>query len=777
MKTCKLPTLVALIFGTIFVIPVAGQQKRTTPDKPAPKPAAAAPAPTPAPTFETLIPQSYKIYVEVRGVGQLIRSSAFSETLEPVLKLANPPKEFKSLVKWLETHADDVMTSRMLVAAWGDGPNLPDTVFAVELPSAEDAARLERQLNELLPVVLHSSPSVGPAPQPAAAAKPVNPEPEQRFSMLRSGSLLLITEKPLELKRLKPAGSKPLFTDPNFRMARNRFASEQIFVYLDVQGLEREEEQERKQFEEQNKKSMEEARRKREEEQKKAETEKAEESESEPPPAELAAGAVPTHDPAAPNQPTIAGVAEPPPPDPVWSMLTTLGSTLFDGPIKWPDAIGFALSLENDSFDVKALMINAPGERGNAIPILPLLIAGPAIVPEAPSILPANTDMAVTMSLDFPQIYAELSKQRPSLIAHRTDNNTLETFPGGPVDSPFTALEKQLKIKVKDELLPLLGSEVVLCLPMSSADFFAVVRQAPPTKEEETPKAVTAMKAPVVAISVRDKEGMRKLLPKVIDGLGFKGAMSLAQTERREDTEVVSLGNVAAYAFVGDFLVLSSDPASIKYIVESYLKHETLAGEINFKNYTRWQPRQLQGQVYVSSAFMESYKKWAENPNTYMTDALRTFMTRLTVVAQPVTYSLSNEGFGPFHELHLPRNLVLMAIAGISGDTNPPPEVQNERRAMSGLWLIAYAESQNKEKGAGYVPLEQLIADQLVSKDMFENTGYKFEVAVTGDNFEVTAVPIEYGKSGKISFFIDKNRVLRGADHAGAAATANDPPR
>jgi hypothetical protein len=174
---------------------------------------------------------------------------------------------------------------------------------------------------------------------------------------------------------------------------------------------------------------------------------------------------------------------------------------------------------------------------------------------------------------------------------------------------------------------------------------------------------------------------------------------------------------------------------------------------------------------------MESYKKWAESPGPYISEQVRAFLTRLTVVAQPVTYSLSNEGFGPFHELHLPRNLVLMAIAGISGETNPPPEVQNERRVMSGLWMIAFAESQNKEKGTGYVSLEQLIQDQLVSKEMFENTGYKYEVVINGDNFEVTAVPIEYGKSGKLSFFIDKSRVLRAADHAGAAATINDPPR
>jgi hypothetical protein len=777
MNIRKLPAFVALVVVTIFVFPVAGQQKRA--DKPTPKPAVA--APTPAPTFETLIPaDSFKIYGEVRGVGQLVRSSAFSETLEPVLKLASPPKEFKSMVNWLEAHAEDVMTSRLLVAAWPNGSNLPDTIVAVELPSAEEATKLERELNELLPKVLPPVPSAGPAPQPGGAAKPPTAEPQQHFSVLRAGSLLLITEKPLNLKVLKPAGSKPLFADPNFRVARNRFGSEQVFVYLDMHALEREEEEQRKKYEEENKKVVEEARRKREEEQKKTAAEKAEEAENEPPPPaepEQRPGVVNVEGPVATTSTTIVGVKDSPSSDQISSMLSTVGAAFFEGQSQWPDAVGFALSLESDSFDVKALLINAPGERGSAVPFIPMLITGPAIVPESPTILPANTELTVTMSLDFPQIYAELAKPRPSLIANRTANNVLSTFEGGPVDSPFTALEKQLKIKVKDELLPLLGSEVVLCLPVGSADIIGLSRQSSAAKEDEAAKPVTAIKAPVVAIAVRDKEGMRKLLPKLIEGLGFKGAMSLAQTERREDTEVVSLMNVVPYAFVGNFLVLSSDSASIRYIVDAYLKHETLSGEISFKNYTRWQPRILQGQIYVSPALMESYKKWAESPGPYISEQVRAFLTRLTVVSQPVTYSLSNEGFGPFHELHLPRNLVLMAVAGISGETNPPPEVQNERRAMSGLWMIAYAEVGLKEKGGAYVPLEQLIADQKVSKEIFENTGYKFEVVVSGDDFEVTAVPIEYGKSGKMSFFIDKSRVLRAADHAGAAATVNDPPR
>ena len=194
-----------------------------------------------------------------------------------------------------------------------------------------------------------------------------------------------------------------------------------------------------------------------------------------------------------------------------------------------------------------------------------------------------------------------------------------------------------------------------------------VITSVPETKE-------SSGKAPVLAIEVRDKERLRALLPKLIEAFGLKGASALAQTERREDTELVSFANVFAYAFVGDFLVLSGDAATTRKVVDSYLKHETLAADAHFKNYTRWQPRQLHGQVYISPSLMEGLKAWATQPNSGISEQTRAFLTPAGMLAQPITYSLSNEGNGPLHELHLPKNLVLMAVAGISGEVNPPAD-------------------------------------------------------------------------------------------------------
>ncbi|MBA2647786.1 MAG: hypothetical protein H0U81_13395, partial [Pyrinomonadaceae bacterium] len=69
--------------------------------------------------------------------------------------------------------------------------------------------------------------------------------------------------------------------------------------------------------------------------------------------------------------------------------------------------------------------------------------------------------------------------------------------------------------------------------------------------------------------------------------------------------------------------------------------------------------------------------------------------------------------------------------------------------------------------------LEELQTDRL-GEELERNQDYKFEMSVSGSKLEITATPIQYGTSGKRSFFIDESGTLRGADHAGQRATVAD---
>jgi hypothetical protein len=751
----------SLLLLTLLTAPVVAQQKRQTPAKPQP-------SPTPAPSFESLVPaDSYVVYGEVRDAGQLIRSSALNDLLEPILKLSGPPKEFKSVVKWLNAHADQIMGSRLLVATWPFKKNLPEAIFVIEFASAEEATKFETPLNEFLPTVL---PAPEPEPSPKTAANESKPPAPAKpnFDIKRLGSLVVIAPRPWTMKELRPAGSKSLAEEANFRAARNRFNSEPIFAFIDFKLMDREEEERRKQYEEERLKVEAQA--------KKAQTEEKHN------PDETSAG--PFNDAEKPVAGgSIAVLSAGPPeeaqtPDPVSIAFSSLGMTLFGGEGKAPDAIGLALSYEGESFDLRGLLINAPGERSDVLPFWPHVIAGVPIVPESPNIFPANTELFATMSLDLPQIFSEISKP-PKNEFHIS--RTKPSFgPRVELESPFKAIESKLEISIKDDLLPLLGSEIAIGLPMNGLNIMGLPGPPPPkpATKDDAPEKQAVERGPIVAISVKDKERLRVLMPKIIEAVGFKGANQFAATERREDTELISYANVFAYAFVGNFLVLSSDAATVRNVVDSYLKNETLASDVQFRAYTRWQPRQLHGQFYISPAIMESYKDWAVQPTTRMSDQMRSFMARLSTVAQPITYSLSNEGLGPLHELHIPKNLVAMFVAGFSGEMNPPPTIQNERMAIGLMYMIVYSEQQYKsKKGAGaYGTIEELIAAGLYNKEAVEKSGYRFELTVSGDKFEATAVPLEYGKSGTLSLFVDQTGVLRGGDRGGAMATASDPP-
>jgi len=270
---------------------------------------------------------------------------------------------------------------------------------------------------------------------------------------------------------------------------------------------------------------------------------------------------------------------------------------------------------------------------------------------------------------------------------------------------------------------------------------------------------------------------MRRMMPRILEGFAGKAAAALAQSEKREDTEIVSIANMFAYAFIGNFMVLGVDAATTRYVVDSYLKGETLAANPQFRNYTRWQPRQVQAHGYLSAAFADSYRNWANSSTAPISDEARMFLTRVSTNPQPITYSLSNDGLGALHELHVPKSLVITAIAGIASAENPPATVKNERSAMGVLWSISSAQRQYKEeKNGAYASLEELLAAEMVSKDRLDDSGYKFEMRLVPDGFEISAVPIEYGKTGKLSFFMThETHMIHGGDHGGAPASAADP--
>jgi hypothetical protein len=834
----------------LMATPLAAQRAKDPQPPPAPKETARAQSMAAAPTFENLLAaDDYNIYGEFKNVGQLVRSPNVNEILEPIMKLANPPQEFKALVKFANAHAELLASSRMFFAAWPAKPKIPQALFGIEFSSTEEAGKFEPQLRAFLPTILPPptpSPTPGEAASPAlpvestlvadpklippdtrnlpngdpkskstepAAAKATASSPEAKqsattevaqveakqaeqkpaplpFVIKQMGNLVLISDSAFSLKSLRPADSELLFDNPNFRQAHDRFGSEQIFLFFNVALAERKFMQVDTDLTEAQKQS--EARSVAEaavadnpqpEPDKPSEPAESQLTENQAESTEVTAGIDPNSPPPEEQAVLVAEAAGPQagtgPQMDVDLGLGLIFGSLFGGKPKYPEAVGLAIAFEGDTYAARVLMVGGLDGKPSPVPFISQWVSGPALTPESPSIMPVDTELFVAASLDTPAIYEGLVKSMGEQAAQfqaTSGQPPNETQPA----TPFAAFEKKSGLKVKEDLLPVLGNEIAVGVPVSSLTGIAPATPAKADGKSESDPSAAKNAAPglVILISVKDKEAAHRLIPKIIDGLGFKGAGMLAQTTKRDDTEIVSYAGMFSYAFVGNFLVLSLDSATTSKVVDSYLNHQTLSSDSHFRNFTRWQPRQVLGQIYVSPSLMESYRTYSTSPTALISDTAREFFTRLSPAAEPVTYALSSDGMGPLHELHVPRNLLLMLVATLAGQENQSPLIQNEQMTRMALTMIASSEASYKHnQGKGhYATLEQLSDLQMVSKELFREHGYKIELTIDGDKFIATAVPTEYNKTGRLSYFVDESSVIRGGDHGGGPASVTDTP-
>jgi hypothetical protein len=792
MRNCKTKNiLLALILIASLQCSTIAQRRVPQPQpRPAAPPTQAQVVQDPGPAFDSLLAaDTYKVYCEVRGVGGLIHSTAVTDLLDPLIKVGKPPKEFETIVKWLNAHAEVLAGSRMMIAGWPSRPTLPTVLVAVEFASVEDAKKFYPELRGFMPTIF-PTPTPVPSPSPSATHSPNQIQSVARdsaavrepggpgevpYHMNQSGSLVFISDKAFSLRDLKPKNSKPLEEDENFALARNRFSSESVFLYIDFKSIQKEEEEQRQKWEE--------------EARKRAEAEAANPT-PDPTPVPLPSQDPPTVVPVSPADPestvspedpppslqtgtpeptgTLGPVAiGPPPPEPGFDF--NLLPLLFFGGLRtgrgWPEAISVGLVFEGDSYIARLFLVNNAEEGGSPIPLMPLFSSGPPMVPAAPNVLPADVDFFATASVDYRQMY---DKALPLLLEGQAPPVNVNTSAPSP-QSPLALWENKLGLKVKDDLLPLLGNEIAVAFPRNPAAEDSPQKVILSPNAQPTPEPAKANNNPIIAISIKDRDAVSKVIPKLIEAAGLKGANLLAQTEKRGNAEIVSYAGAFSYALIDNFLVVSVDPKQTRHVVDQYLANQTLSSDSRFKNFTRWQSRQLLGQIYVAPAIVEQL-------TIGNNDKLREFLLRMNPVIDPVTYSLTGEGPGHLHELHMPKNLLQFLIAAASNEVSQEPLQANEAMAQAALRSIYGSELSYRSDDARYGSLDELLAESLITKDLLENHGYRVELNVTKDRFEAFAVPLEYGKTGKLSFFIDESGVLRAGDHAGGTATLADPP-
>ncbi|PYS80897.1 MAG: hypothetical protein DMF70_10050 [Acidobacteria bacterium] len=255
-------------------------------------------------------------------------------------------------------------------------------------------------------------------------------------------------------------------------------------------------------------------------------------------------------------------------------MLDFLGR----GEPQWPEAIGVALTFENNEYVIRAILVEAQNAKRLALPFVPQLISGPGYAPNAPSVLPDDTEVFVSASIDLLQTHEGMRKQA------ELDAKTGQRLsrPAGEKEEAldaFAAFEKKAGFKIKEDLLPVLGNEIALAGSLKTLEGFGTFGVPTPRSPKTSPetadeKEKAAENFPVLLIAIKDREAARPLLPRVFEGFGIGEANLIAQTEKRGDTELVNYAGVFAYAFVGDFLVIS-EAAAVRRVIEANVNRQT----------------------------------------------------------------------------------------------------------------------------------------------------------------------------------------------------------
>jgi hypothetical protein len=789
---------------------------------------------------ELLGADAYGAYVEVRKLATILYAPEIKTMLGGAALFDAQASEILQLANFVTENSETLADARVVLAVLPARTDLPQPLVAVQLPSPEAARLFEPKFRAFVTERRQALGALTEAPtRPArsrdgrrAGARRPRPAPAAtRISTRRVGSWLLAADRPFTLRRLGGSAG-PLADSARFQTLRARFANESVFVYVDTERTQQSWVMQMQQTreaddaaraaggpalgadEESNDVLL----------RNDAEgpamrggvaqlgadpaltREKSSATVVEPilmPPSE---GKSPAEGEAVQGEATaltpevsveIAGQPTPPTEAQLAGRhFNSLLSGLFGGVPRLPGAVAAGVSVEGGSVAMRVAVENAPGGPAGLIPFLPNVVAGPPVTVETSAAAPASNGILFATTLDWVQIFDSLmgstaedggGAASPAVVT--PEGATTEAGGGGaglPAgagdDKPLTAearlafVERLLGFKLRQDLLPTLGNEIAVSLPLELFTRLSSLRprlEAEARGEEDRP----AEPGMVGLVALNDPDRLRPLLPKL--ALLFRVAGGVpAYSEKRGEYEINSAG-AFAYSIVDRFLLVSDEVSHLRHAVDSYARGETLAQTNAYRDSTAWQAPQRLAHAYVSPELMSGAVRETKRMAQGSEDPLViSTLPQLDLEPEAVTFAATDEGDFTVHELRLPVNLGRVYAATALIASREGENIGAEVMAAAALNSIYYAEMSYKGRKDRdrYGTLEELIAEGLVDDGFVRRDDYKIELTTIGDRFEVTATPRNYGKTGRRSFYLDQSGVVRAADHKGRPATADDPP-
>jgi hypothetical protein len=622
------------------------------------------------------------------------------------------------------------------------------------------------------------------------------------YTIRRVGRLIISSEGVLSFKRLRGEESAPALADSTrFQSARTRFASDSLFVYVDtgvtIQGFTRLSQTEGSQDGATSGPTI-----TRERTTGTAVTVAVPESSAvgvgsgpppptpEPTPEEISTseegegngeGAV--------ARPSTIEIEKPSEEQSAVAGMDNVMRSLWGGMPRIPGAFALGVRLDGGALALRLAVENSPDGHINVLPFFPNFIAGPPVTAEAAEVAPADADIFFTTSLDWQQLYTStLGTASLGPLGSYSGAGVMMGQTGGPTaedtdvakpptpDEAVAAVEKLFGFKFKEDLIPSLGNEIAFSMPLDANDLGLMPGRRRSRKKEEEKESEAG---PVVIIALNDAEKVQKILPRVLVALGaVPFGDRAAQTERREGFDIHSSGGLS-YTFINRFLIMGEEVKAVRHVVDSYAARRTLAAADSYRDSTGWQAPQKLVQAFVSDALMRSTVEETKRRSGASTDPfVRTLLAQLEMPPESASFETTNEGDSVVHELRVPVSMLQAYTLALMVGARDAPVLSGETTATYTLYEIQNAEEtfKDEKKKERFGTLEELVAEKLLDKSFAEHTGYRIELNASGEKFDATATPKEYGKSGRLSFFLDETGTMRAADHKGKPADASDPP-